>query len=440
MTRRKLVESLNYQGSGRPVLIDGLRTPFVKSFGVYNDADALELFSRTVDGLIRKTGIDPFELDEVIAGVVVPQTKNGNLARDAVINLGLPTHIHGYTLNRACTSGLQTITDAARSIQCGNANMVVAGGAECLSDVPIVYSKKARQFLTKLSRAKSPADKLKMLADFDVKSWLPQAPGLTEPMTGLTMGQHAEAMAQKNGVARSSQDEFAMRSHKLASAAMSSGKFEQEIFPMFPSPRFDPIKEDNLARSDTTMEALAKLKPAFDRQYGTITAGNASPMTDGAAVTLIADEARAKSLGLIPKARIVDSVFLAIDPYEQLLIGPALAIPYILKKNKLKLSDIDLIEIHEAFAAQVLSCLEAMRSNDFNQRYFGENAFGEIPLEKLNVNGGAIAIGHPFGATGGRLVTTLANELQRRQARWGLIAVCAAGAMAGAMLIENCGQ
>jgi acetyl-CoA acyltransferase len=279
-----------------------------------------------------------------------------------------------------------------------------------------------------------------MLADFDVKSWLPQAPGLTEPMTGLTMGQHAEAMAQKNGVARSSQDEFAMRSHKLASAAMSSGKFEQEIFPMFPSPRFDPIKEDNLARSDTTMEALAKLKPAFDRQYGTITAGNASRMTDGAAVTLIADEARAKSLGLIPKARIVDSVFLAIDPYEQLLIGPALAIPYILKKNKLKLSDIDLIEIHEAFAAQVLSCLEAMRSNDFNQRYFGENAFGEIPLEKLNVNGGAIAIGHPFGATGGRLVTTLANELQRRQARWGLIAVCAAGAMAGAMLIENCGQ
>jgi acetyl-CoA acyltransferase len=252
------------------------------------------------------------------------------------------------------------------------------------------------------------------------------------------MGDSAEIMAKLNKISREEQDKFALASHQKAAAAQKAGRFDEEIIPIWASPKFDAVEKDNLIRGDTTLEKLSNLKPAFDKAYGTITAGNASPLTDGASVTLITDEERAKALGLKPKSRIVDSFFVGVNPTEQLLIGPAVVIPYLLKRNNLTLDDIDLFEIHEAFAAQVLSCLRSMESKDFCERYFGDSkAFGSIPEEKLNVNGGAIAIGHPFGATGARLVTTLSNELIRSNKQLGLIAICAAGGMAGAMLIER---
>ncbi|WP_176737127.1 thiolase family protein [Oligoflexus tunisiensis] len=425
-------------GNGKPVFIDGVRTPFVKSFGAFENADALELYSRVVDGLLRKLEFDPQHIDEVAAGVVVPQTKNGNVGRDAVINLGLPPHIHGYTLNRACTSSLHTIADAAKSITFGQPLTTLAGGVEVLSDVPIVYSKEARQFLLSLNKAKTPADKLAMLSHFSAKAWLPKPPALAEPLTGLTMGESAEIMAKLNKISREEQDQFAQASHRKASEAQKSGRFDDEIIPIWAPPGFEAVDRDNIIRGDTSLEKLATLKPAFDKNYGSLTAGNSSALTDGAAVALVTDEQVAKSLGLKPKSRIRDFYFVGVDPTEQLLIGPAVVIPYLLKRNGMSLEDIDLFEIHEAFAAQVLSCLRSMESKDFCERYFGDSkAFGTIPEDKLNVNGGAIAIGHPFGATGARLVMTLSNELIRRNKNLGLIAICAAGGMSGAMLIER---
>jgi acetyl-CoA acyltransferase len=426
------------KGNGKPVLIDGARTAFVKSFGVFEDSDALELYSRVLQGFIRRLGLDEREYDEVSCGVVVPQTKNANVARDAVINLGLPPHIHGATLNRACTSSMQTIADAARQIAFGNPALVLAGGVEVLSDVPITYSQEARKFLVKLSKARSPAAKLNMLRNFSAGAWLPKPPSLSEPLTGFTMGEHAEQMAKLNNISREDQDIFAVESHKKAAVAQESGYFDQEIVPVWPGPRYGQcVDKDNIVRGDTSVDAVKDLKPAFDRKYGTITAANASPLTDGAAVALIADEARAKALGLKPKARIRDVVFVAVNPYEQLLIGPAIAIPLLLKKNNVKLEEVDRFEIHEAFAAQVLSCTRAMESDDFMDKWFGQKGLGRFPMDRVNVNGGAIAIGHPFGATGARLATTLSNELIRSDKRLGVIGICAAGAMAGAMLIER---
>ena len=437
MTVTKYRRSLP-KGNGKPVIIDGVRTAFVKSFGVFEDCDALELYSRVIDGLIRRLELDPEELDEVSCGVVVPQTKNGNVARDTVLNLGLPAHIHGLTLNRACTSSLQTISDAARNIAFGNPALILAGGVECLSDVPIVYSREARKFLVTLNKARTTASKLNLLKNFSAKAWLPKPPSLSEPLTGFTMGEHAEMMAKINRISKHDQDMFAVESHKKAAAAVESGHFDAEIVPTWPTPKYAVcVDRDNIIRADTSIEALKDLKPAFDRRYGTITAGNASPLTDGAAVTLISDEARAKSLGLKAKARIKDMVFVGVNPYEQLLIGPAISIPLILKKNGLTLNDVDLFEIHEAFAAQVLSCTRSMESADFMERHFGTKALGTFPMDRVNVNGGALAIGHPFGATGSRLVTTLANELIRSDKNLGLIAICAAGGMSGAMLIER---
>jgi acetyl-CoA acetyltransferase family protein len=426
------------KGNGKPVIIDGTRSAFVKSFGVFEDCDALELYSRVIDGLIRKTEINPEEIDEVNCGVVVPQTKNANVARDSIINLGLPAHIHGSTLNRACTSSMQTIADAARTISFGEPAIIMAGGVECLSDVPIVYSNEARKFLVKLSKSRSTSARLNILKNFSAKAWLPKPPSLSEPLTGFTMGEHAEMMAKKNEISKEDQDKFAVESHRKAAVALENGIFAEEITPIWPAPKFGTcIDIDNIIRGDTTYDKIKDLKPAFDKKYGSLTAANSSALTDGAAVSLIADEQRAKDLGLKPKARIKDVVFTGVDPYEQLLIGPAIAIPHLLMRNKLIFDDIDIFEIHEAFAAQVLSCTRSMESDSFMDQYFGSKSFGEFPMDKLNVNGGALAIGHPFGATGSRLVTTVSNELIRRDKNLAVIAICAAGAMAGAMLIER---
>lgn len=422
-----------------PVYVDGVRSPFVKSFGAYDGIDCLELFSRTVAALLRKIDVDPHEIDEIGAGVVVPQPQNPNIGRDVVINLNLPHRIHGSTTNRACTSSLHTIAKAAATIGSGQAVIVLAGGVETLSNVPIVYSSRATKFLVKISRARSNVERLKLLSQLSAKDWIPQPPSLLEPLTGFTMGEHAEQMAQLNNIPRAEQDEYALTSHQRASAARQAGKFAAEICPIWPSTNYRKVvTTDNIIRDDTDLASLQRLRPVFDRKYGTITAGSSSPLTDGAAVTMIAAAQRVQALGLSAKAKILDWLFVGVDPYQQLLIGPAVVIPQILRRNKLTLKDIDLVEIHEAFAAQILSCQRALASEDFFAEHFGNSKpCGEIPADKLNVNGGAIAIGHPFGASGARLVTTLVNELQRRDQTLGLVAICAAGGMGGALLIER---
>lgn len=426
-------------GNGQPVFVDGVRTAFVKSFGVFEDCESLDLFSRVIDGLVRKLDLDPMHIDEVIAGAVIPQTKNPNVARDAVLSLGLPRHIHGYTLNRACTSSLQSITDTAKTIKFGQPSLALAGGVEVLSDVPIVYSKEARKFLIKLSKAKSPSAILQIVKNFSAKAWVPKSPALAEPLTGLTMGEHAEIMAKKNGISREEQDSLAVMSHRNAAIAQENGYLDEEIVPLWPGPRYSKaVEADNIIRKDSSLEAMAKLRPAFDKKYGTLTAANSSPLTDGASIGLVGDAAVVERIGLKAKTKIVDFDFVGVDPMEQLLIGPAITIPRILKRNNLTLDDIDRFEIHEAFAAQVLSCTRSMASASFCETYFGDSkAFGEVDMTKVNVNGGAIAIGHPFGATGMRLLTSLSNELIRSDKQFGLIAICAAGGMAASLLIER---
>lgn len=433
-------KSLTVSGDKVAVLVDGVRSPFVKSFGEFGDLDCLELFSRAVSALLRKVELPVTEIDEVSAGVVVPQPKNPNVARDTIINLNMPSHIHGSTTNRACTSSLQTVANAASAIGRGQPSIVLAGGVEILSNMPIVYSEEATKFLVKITKARSNIDRLKMISHLSAKDWIPKPPSLLEPLTGYTMGQHAEQMAKLNTIPRQRQDEFALASHDKAARARREGVFADEIFPIWPAPKFaKAVTEDNLIRDDADIESLAKLRPVFDRKYGSITAGSSSPLTDGAAVAVIADQKRITSLGFKPKAKIVDFLFVGVDPFKQLLIGPAIAIPLLLHRNKLAIKDLDLVEVHEAFAAQILSCQQALASADFFTEHFATTIrpCGEIPDDKLNVNGGAIAIGHPFGATGVRLLLTLANELQRRDGTLGLISICAAGGMAGAMLIER---
>lgn len=438
LTRPKYRHGSLAKGNQKPVIVGGRRTAFVKSFGEFYDTDPLELFCRTIDDLLYQLHLDPHEIDEIIAGAVVPQTKNPNIARDAIINLSLPHHIHGFTLNQACASSLQAVALAAKTIAFGQPSLILAGGVESLSQVPIVYSPGARKTLIELSRARSLKRKLAMLRASKLSHWLPSPPPLAEPLTGLTMGQHAEVMAEKNHISRHKQDEFALSSHHKAAAAQAAGIFTEQITPLWPSPHYrHQVATDNIIRPDTSLESLSKLKPAFAKPFGTITAGNASALTDGAAVTLICDEARAHSLALAPLAEIIDMEFVGVSPYEQLLIGPALAIPQLLKRHRLKLEDIGRFEIHEAFAAQMISCLEALDSPQFFEQHFGTSApLGRIPDEKLNVHGGAIAMGHPFGASGARLIHGLAAELKRTNLEYGLVSMCAAGGMAGAMLLR----
>ena len=361
------------QKKDRVAVIDTIRTPFVKSFGAFESETALSLSIRVATEIISRTGINASDIDECIWGAVVPQVKNANLAREIILFSGLPKSIPGYTLNKACDSSLQCIETAADKIKLGKCKLVLAGGVEVLSDVPIPFSDEARRFLTKLSKSKTLKDKLSLIAGVSPKWFLPKAPSITEPFTGLSMGEHSEIMAVKNNISRARQDEFTLKSHTNASNAQKNGLFNEEIIPVWTGPNKSIfVDKDNNVRADTTLEALSKLKPVFDKKNGTITAGNACPLTDGAAVTLLSSESYAKENKLPILGYIVDTLTIAVDPNDQLLIGPAHIIPKLLKKNNLQKSDVGVFEIHEAFASQVLSCLDSMESEIFCQEKLGE--------------------------------------------------------------------
>jgi len=422
----------------RVAIVAGVRTPFAKAGTALKRFTAIELGKLCVAELIQRTNLDGKEVDAIVYGTVVPSVIAPNIAREVSLMPMLPKGTEAYTVSRACASANQAITDAADQIVLGHADVVVAGGAESLSNVPILHSREMSEKLVSFSRAKSTGQRLRILGSIRPKDLVPITPAIAEPTTGETMGESAEKMAKINHVSREAQDEFALRSHERAAEGTRDGRLTAEIAPVYLPPKLETaLATDNGVRTDSSIEQLLALKPVFDRRYGSVTAGNSSPLTDGASAVLLMSEERAKALGYTPLAYIRSYSYAALDPGEQLLMGPVLAAPVALSRAKLALKDMALIEMHEAFAAQVLCNLQGFTSPEWARRAGFDSPVGEVDETRLNVMGGSISIGHPFGATGGRILTTLANELHRRDAQFGLMTVCAAGGMGHAMVLER---
>jgi acetyl-CoA acyltransferase len=423
----------------RAAVIAGLRTPFLKSGTDFKPLSAVDLGALVVNELVARTGLPPTTYDALIFGQVIPSKLVSLIGREMVLRTQLPRSVPAHTVARACATSLQAATDAAAQIALGHADTIIAGGAESVSDAPIFASKRLAQALVELSKARSLGQRLSVLSALRPRDFTPEPPALKEPTTGLTMGESAEQMAQKNGITRAAQDELAYQSHRRAAAAWEAGWLDGEVMPVAVAPRYEKVAtRDNVVRADTTVEALSQLKAVFDRRYGTITAGNASPLTDGAAALIVMAEEKAKALGLTPLGFIRSYAYAALDPRDQLLQGPAYAAPVALDRAGLTLQDMDLVDMHEAFAAQVLSNLQAFASARFAEEQLGRAApLGEVDPARFNVNGGSIALGHPFAATGARMITQTLRELHRRGKQHALITVCAAGALGAAVVLER---
>jgi len=424
--------------SRRVAIVAGVRTPFAKSGTVFRDVPAVQLARYAAKELLYRTEIDGREIDQVIVGQVIASVLTPNVAREVSLLPQLPPGIPAYSLNRACASAAQAITNAADQIELGNADVVLAGGVESLSDIPILHSRRFSRILLEASKAKTLGGRLAAFGRVRPRDLIPVTPAIAEPSTGESMGHSAEKMAKENGISREAQDRIALMSHLRAAAGTADGRLTSEIVPWFGGPEMDDVATtDNGIRPDASLEALASLKPVFDRRYGTVTAGNSSPLTDGAAVVLLMAEGKARSLGYEPLAFIRSYAVSAVDPGWQLLMGPALAVPKALERAGIGWNDLGLLEIHEAFAAQVLSNVQAWCSQAWADRLGLSAPLGEVDWEKTNVMGGSIAIGHPFGATGARLVTTLANEMRRRDVEFGLVSICAQGGMGYAVVLDR---
>ncbi len=423
----------------RAAIVAGLRTPFVKSGGDFKDLGAVDLGAIVVNELVARSGIDPEEVDALVFGQVIPSPTVTLVAREVVLRTALPRRVQAHTVARACATSIQAATDAADQIALGHAGVAIAGGAESLSDAPIFASRHLAQAIVEASRAKGIVDRVRAFSHLSAKDLAPNPPALKEPTTGLTMGESAEQMAQVNGIRREAQDAFAHQSHRRAAEAWRSGKFDLEVMHVPVPPRYDRVAaSDDNVRPDTTPEALAQLRPVFDKRYGTITAGNSSPLTDGAAALLLVAEEKARALGLRPLGFLRSYAYAALDPHDQLLQGPAYAAPVALERAGLRLEDMDLVDMHEAFAAQVLSNLQAFASKKFAAEKLGRSEpLGEVDPAKLNVNGGSIALGHPFAATGARMIHQTLRELGRRRGAHALLTLCAAGALGAAVVLDG---
>jgi acetyl-CoA acyltransferase len=426
-------------GNGRRVaIVAGVRTPFAKAGTAFKSISAIDLGKLCVAELLQRTNLDGKEVQALVFGTVIPSVLAPNIAREVSLLPLLPKGVQAYTVGRACASANQAITDAADQIALGHLDVAIAGGSESLSNIPILHAQGFADALVLASKARTFPARLKALSRIRPKDLVPVTPAIAEPSTGETMGQSAEKMAKLNAIAREEQDHFALRSHRLAAAGTADGRLTAEIMPVYVPPRFESVlTSDNGIREDTSYEQLAALKPVFDRKYGSVTAGNSSPLTDGGACVLLMNEEKARALGYPPLGIIRSYAYAALDPGEQLLQAPVLAAPVALKRAGLTLKDMDLVEMHEAFAAQVLSNLKGFESKWWAERAGFSQPVGEVDRAKLNVMGGSIAIGHPFGATGARITTTLLNELRRRGGQFGLMTVCAAGGMGFAMVVER---
>jgi acetyl-CoA acyltransferase len=371
-------------------------------------------------------------------GTTIHNVRTSNVAREAALVAGIPGKAPANTVTLACISANLAITHGIEAIQTGQAEVVIAGGTDSVSDIPIMFPKKMRKKLFAAQKLKSPGEFLKFITSLRFSDFKPEIPDITEYTTGLTMGQDCDILAARMQVTREEQDEFALRSHHLAAEAIEKGELDKEVVPVEIPPKFKKIEKDNGPRGDSSLEKLNKLRPAFDKKNGTLTAANSSFLTDGAAVVLIMTEEKARELGMKPKARIVNYTFTGQDPKQELLLGPAYATPKVLSKSGLSLADIDVFEYHEAFAGQLLANIKALDSDEFAREHLElDQKVGRIPLEKLNTRGGSLSLGHPFGATGARLVTTAMNRLIDENKKYALIAACAGGAHGHGMIIQN---
>lgn len=412
--------------SRRVAIVGGARTPFAKAGAQLKDYSSLDLATRAVDGALQKVGLNPELVDELAYGTVVVDPSIPHLAREVNFRSDLPPEVRAVTLTDNCITGTSAIQSVYNSIVTGRADVGIAGGVESMSNPPVMFTPEASKIFLGASRARSLGDRLKIFAKLRPRHFKPWSYGIAEPSTGMTMGQHTEITVKEWQIGREEQDEIAYRSHMNAHAATEDGRLTAEITPV------GGFDRDLLIRPNTSLEALTKLRPVFDRSdAGTLTAGNSSALTDGAAATVLMAEDRAKDLGYEPLAFIKDFVNVGIHPDDGLLMGPGVAVPRLLKRNGLQLDEIDLIEMHEAFAGQVASNMKAWEQG------WKEPAIGVVNRDILNTLGSSVAVGHPFAATGARIATTLANEMARRDARYGVISICGAGATAVAMLLER---
>ncbi len=426
---------------GRPVVVlGGLRTPFCKMGTSLDDVHATELGRVPAEEVLLRLGIDAEEVDEVIFGNVGQPPDSANVARVISLRSGIPQRTPALTVHRNCASGMQAVTTAIDRIRFGPSDLVVAGGVESMSSIPFLFSRTAQKKFFGMAKARSLPAKLRGLLGFRPSDFKPEfglEKGLTDPVCGLNMGDTAENLAREFGITRQEQDAFALESHHRALKAASAGVFQEEIVPIYAPPGYHPVLEDGGPRKGQSLRALGKLRPYFDRRHGTVTVGNSCPITDGGVALVLASEEKARELGHEPLGHVVSYAYHGCRP-QTMGLGPVFSTPVALDRAGLKLEDMDLVELNEAFAAQVLACKKAFACADFAEKELGRGEpVGELELSKLNVNGGAIALGHPVGATGARLLLTLLLELRRRDLRRGLATLCVGGGQGGAVVVER---
>lgn len=425
-------------GKRRAVVIEGVRTPFVKAFSEFLKMDTIALGDAAVASLLQRTELPTGEIDGIVWGGVILPGLAPNVAREIALDLRLPPRVEGHTVTRACASGLQAITSAVSAIERGDADVMIAGGSDSTSNAELKLPQKVVHALAPLAFGKAtPMDMLGVLSQLmPISEILPKMPKIAERTTGQVMGEAAEDMARRNEISRESQDEFAVRSHHRAAAGITSGRLRKEVAPVT-TVDGRTVTADTLVRADTSVEALAKLRPVFAKK-GTLSAGNSSPLTDGAAAVLLMSEEKARALGYTPRAAFRSWSYIGVDPADQLLMGPALAMPKALDRAGMTLGDIDVVDMHEAFAAQVLSVLKMLGSTAFAKARLGrDTAVGDVDPATLNLYGGSVALGHPFGATGARMVTTMANELVDGDRETALLGICAAGGLGAGAVLER---
>jgi len=431
-------QNVTTRSGDRIAIVAGLRTPFAKMATYFHGVPAVDLGKMVVNEMLVRHNLDPNLVDQLVYGQVVQMPEAPNIAREIVLGTGMQVHTDAYSVSRACATSFQSAVNIAESMMAGTVEIGVAGGADSTSVSPIGVSKKLGRALVDLQKTKTLGQKWSVLKKLGLRDLLPVPPAVAEYSTGLSMGQTAEQMAKSHQISREEQDKLAHRSHSLAAQSWNEGKLANEVMTAYAEPFKGALEQDNNVRFDSKLEGYAKLRPVFDRKFGTVTAANATPLTDGASAVLMMTESKAKALGYTPLGYIRSYAFAAIDVWEDMLMGPSYATPMALERAGMSLNDLTLIEMHEAFAAQTLANVKMFASDKFAQEKLGRSkATGEIDMDKFNVMGSSIAYGHPFAATGTRMITQMLNELQRRGGGSGLLTACAAGGLGAAMIVET---
>ncbi|WP_404402254.1 acetyl-CoA C-acyltransferase FadI [Idiomarina seosinensis] len=431
-------QSLRTPGGDRIAIVAGLRTPFARQASDFHGIPAVDLGKMVVQELINQTGISPELVQQLVFGQVVQMPEAPNIAREIVLGTQLPVSVDAYSVSRACATSFQTTVNVLETMLAGNINVGIAGGADSSSVLPIGVSKNLARALVDLNKAKSLTQRFSIIRRLGLKDLKPVPPAVAEYSTGLSMGETAEQMAKTHDIAREAQDQLTVDSHQKAHQAWEAGWLDDEVMTAYPEPYKKHIERDNNIRPDSNIEKLSKLKPVFDRKHGSVTAANSTPLTDGASAIMLMTESRARELGYQALGYIRSYAFTAIGVEKDMLMGPSYATPLALDRAGMQLSDLDLIDMHEAFAAQTLTNIKMFGSQRFAEQQLNRSqAIGEIDMAKFNVLGGSIAYGHPFAATGTRMITQMLNELRRRGGGTALTTACAAGGLGTAMILES---